>query len=139
MLLISDIHVSLNEDLNNLIPVVAKEVKLDEKLIQSARLYRKSVDARKKDNVHFCISVLADFNVDNGKILKKCKKANEFREEKYTFLKAHSIPQNPPVVVGFGPAGMFAALILAMAGCKPLVLERGDDAATRHQKVQKFV
>ena len=42
------------------------------------------------------------------------------------------------MVVGFGPAGMFAALILAMAGWKPLVLERGEDAASRHEKVQKF-
>ena len=43
-----------------------------------------------------------------------------------------------PVVVGFGPAGMFAALVLAMAGLKPLVLERGEPAEQRHEKVQHF-
>ena len=47
-------------------------------------------------------------------------------------------PEKRPVVVGFGPAGMFAALVLAMAGLKPLVLERGADAATRHEKVEHF-
>ena len=41
-------------------------------------------------------------------------------------------------MVGFGPAGMFCALILAMAGLEPLVLERGEDARTRHEKVNRF-
>ena len=47
-------------------------------------------------------------------------------------------PNNRPVVIGFGPAGMFAALVLALAGLCPLVLERGEDAVTRKQKVDHF-
>ena len=44
----------------------------------------------------------------------------------------------PPVIVGFGPAGMFAALTLARAGYKPIVLERGRDVDRRHADIQKF-
>mgnify|MGYP000424600045 CR=1 FL=1 len=48
------------------------------------------------------------------------------------------ILENRPIVVGFGPAGMFAALVLAKAGLRPLVLERGDPAPLRREKVERF-
>ncbi|MBQ8359429.1 MAG: hypothetical protein IJX37_05915, partial [Oscillospiraceae bacterium] len=74
------------------------------------------------------------------KILKNshCKRASIPADNYYKVPKCDQIPENRPVVVGFGPAGMFAALVLALAGLKPIVLERGEDAVTRHQKVQEF-
>ena len=75
MLLISNINVPLDTDFNNLSGIVAKELKISENLVKSAKLYRKSVDARKKDSVHFCVSVVADILADTTKILKRNKNA----------------------------------------------------------------
>ena len=53
-------------------------------------------------------------------------------------LQLHDNLANRPVIVGFGPCGMFCALVLARAGLKPIVLERGDDVETRSRKVAEF-
>lgn len=81
-----------------------------------------------------------DVTVDGSekKILKQsgCKRASIAPATRYKPPKSAKAPEKRPVVVGFGPGGMFAALILALAGWKPLVLERGEDAASRHAKVE---
>ena len=138
MILINNVNVSLNADFNNLKPIIAKNLKISESSIVSVSLYRKSVDARKKEDVHFCCSFLVDLNCSTDKILKRNKNATLYRENKYEWKKSEITPQFPPVVVGFGPAGMFAALLLARAGLRPIVVERGVDVDTRTKDVEEF-
>jgi uncharacterized FAD-dependent dehydrogenase len=84
------------------------------------------------------VDVAVDGN--EAKILKQsgCKRAALAPADFYRLPKLGVVPEKRPVVVGFGPAGMFAALVLALAGLKPLVLERGEDAQSRHEKVERF-
>ena len=118
----------------------AQALRISASKIRKLTIVRRSVDARKKPDVKIVYTVDVAVDGSENKILKQsgCKRASLATDKYYKVPKCAKTPEHRPVVVGFGPAGMFAALVLAIAGLRPVVLERGDDAATRHEKVQKF-
>ena len=118
----------------------AQMLRISNSKIRSLRIVRRSVDARKKPDIKIIYTIDVAVDGNEKKILRAsgCKRAAIAPVSYYRAPKNISMTGKRPVIVGFGPAGMFAALILAMAGWKPLVLERGEDAASRHEKVQKF-
>ncbi len=118
----------------------AQMLRISNSKIRQLRIVRRSVDARKKPDVKIIYTIDVAVDGNEKKILKQagCKRAAIALFSYYKAPKNIPQPNQRPVVVGFGPAGMFAALILALAGWKPLILERGEDAASRHEKVQKF-
>ena len=125
----------------SLYPAAAKALKIDRKRIQSLEVVRKSIDSRKKEEgVFFVYSV--DVSLDRGEeeLLARQKGPRVQPSEPYRYEppRAARNSQLRPVVVGLGPAGLFAALTLARAGYRPLVLERGRDVDTRTQDVKDF-
>ena len=138
MIILNNVKLSLDTDFDNLIPIAAKQLKVRESDIVSAVLHRKSVDARRKNDVHFCCSIKVKTTQNEQKILKNCKNASVFCEKEYVWERADFTPRNRPVIVGFGPAGIFAALTLARAGLKPLVIERGEAVENRTKTVEAF-
>ena len=140
MIRIRDIPMPPEHDVHQLMFEAAKLLKISTSKIKGYSLVRRSVDARKKPDVRIVYTVDVAVNGNESKILKQsgCKKASVAPVSYYKPPKPIIYEGERPVVVGFGPAGMFAGLVLALAGLKPILLERGEDAQTRHEKVQRF-
>ncbi len=140
-LLITDLKLPLDADEKALYIAAAKTLSLNIEAINNIRVVRLALDARKKNDVRLSYSLLIDLNDgDEAWVIKK-KQPNVLPA--YDIKKEQLItgPKNldaPIVIVGFGPAGMFAAYTLAEYGYKPIVIERGKDIDYRSEDVEKF-
>ncbi len=99
--------------------------------IKEWKIVRESLDARNKKDIRLVYTV--DFECDRK---LKLKEVSEFKYE----LPEQGAEEllHRPVIIGFGPCGMFAALILAEAGYSPLILERGKEMERRTADVDRF-
>ena len=113
--------------------------------IKNWNIVKESLDARDKKNIMWTYSV--DFELDkqiSGTMQQRMKKAGveEAPELKYHVPFAGDAAKKKsctrPVIIGFGPGGIFAALVLAQSGLKPIVLERGQNVDIRTNQVEKF-
>ena len=121
-------------DINDIKSVTAKKLKIKESDIKNFKIAKKSVDARNKDNV--CYVVSTEFSYANEKKLLKIKNVSEAVKYEYIIKKVNT--DKKVIVVGFGPAGMFASLVLARAGIRPLIIERGRVVEKRQTDIERF-
>lgn len=139
MLRIQQIKLSLDEAVDVLPKKIMKKLHISEGELLSYQIFKESIDARKENDIYFTYGV--DCKVKNEeRILKwKMKDVTKTPNVSYHMPKKGSMELvHRPIVVGFGPAGMFSALLLAQLGYHPLILERGECVEKRVESVERF-
>ena len=135
MLRLDNLSMPLSWDMPLLTEAVLRKLRVPADQLISLTLAKKSVDARDKGDVHFVLSV--DVKLKNEDAwLKRMKPGTANRVNPPVLPKLDKPAfSRPPVVVGAGPAGLFAALTLAQSGANPILIERGQPVDKRTQDV----
>lgn len=135
---IEEIQLDLDDNEEILKSKVSKILGLPEKEVLSYTIVKKAIDSRKKHNILFIYSL--DVEVKDTKAIKKWNKKHRARiQEPFIYKEKIANKTNKNIiVVGSGPCGLFATLLLAKAGLNPLLIERGKDVDSRIKDVDKF-
>ncbi len=139
MIIVNNIKLHIDDDKNSALLNAMKLLKINNSDVKNIFLRKISTDARKGD-VKFVCSVAIEL-VDERKEALFLNKSSDIvvkPRTKIEFIKGSEELSLPPVVCGFGPSGIFAALTLARQGFKPIVIEQGSDIDTRQKKVDEF-
>ncbi len=138
MLRIQQIKLPIDHNEDELKAKIASTLKITEDKIKSVEIFRKSVDARKKDNILFIYTVDIELS-EEIKVSKKNPNITEVEPFVYSVdITGEEVISNKPVVIGCGPAGLFCGLLLAEKGYKPIIIERGRKVQDRVNDIEKF-
>ncbi|WP_394126634.1 NAD(P)/FAD-dependent oxidoreductase [Vibrio hepatarius] len=134
MIRLNEIKLPLDHEEEALTAAITKKLGISEDQVISYNVFRRGYDARKKANI-LLIYTLDVFVENEAALLEQFVSDPHVKETpdmEYKFVaKAPENITERPVVIGFGPCGLFAALILAQAGFKPIVVERGKEVRER--------
>ncbi len=142
-IVVRNLRLGLDAAEHDLPDLASKRLKVPSRSIRQWHPVRRSLDARDREDIHFVYHV--ELSLDGGAASERSavRRANNRNvaivrpQRAHNPTPGHRVLEHRPIIVGFGPAGMFAALRLAEYGYQPLVIERGRDVRTRHRDVMK--
>ena len=140
MIKVRQIKIDVKEDSDKLLKEkLLKKLNIENKHLIDYKIVKKSIDARDKSRVYYVYEL--NVNLDNEDIVLKKNNSDICKtiEEKYESpISGSEELVERPIIVGSGPSGLFAALLLAENGYKPIVIERGEQIEERVKSVETF-
>lgn len=131
---VNNIKLNINKSNDDAIALAIKTARVVN--VHNAYIAKKSIDARKKPDLKYIYSVIIEADSFNSKD-KSITVLKQKPEYKYSITGSEISPYRP-VIIGFGPAGMFLAYLLSINGFKPIVIERGSMVDKRTKDVESF-
>ena len=136
MLRINNIKTKVKHTKGDIRKEISKILNIDMKEVPEFKISSQSIDARNKSNIMFVYSV--DIELENESSFYNYKNVRKIDEYNYSVEKITNTKAKRPIVIGSGPSGIFATLILAEAGLKPILIERGKSVDDRMKDVDTF-
>ncbi len=137
-------QIKIREDINEeeIFNLICKKYNIDKSIIISWNIFKKSIDARDKKDIHYSYSIDIEVEIEKELIIfnriKNKKNVEVIAKKEIKQIEVRRKSKIRPVIVGAGPAGLFAALILVQNGIKPIIIEQGKKVEDRKKDVNEF-
>lgn len=141
MIQLNQLKIPVSDTETDIVPYIAKKLKIKNSEIVSYNILKRSVDARKKPDLFYVYSVAVDVGNLENKLLQKFSKDNQIhihKPQNYIIANERVKSDKRPIVIGAGPAGLFAGYILALHGLNPIIFERGKRVEERTEDIIRF-
>lgn len=140
MLIINQLKVSINNDTYDLTNAISKKLRINIDNIINYKTIKRSIDARKKNDIYFVYRIYVEIKNESTTLLKNIVNVELYKEVNED-LKSDNIKYDKNkniAIIGFGPAGMFSALHFKESGIKVTVFERGEKVEDRIKSIRIF-
>lgn len=137
MIRINNIKIAKNLSNEEIYKTTIKKYQIKEKDILEYHISKKSIDARKKNDIHYIYAI--DMKIKNEDLyIKKHKNISKIKDFQTPSIDVKLSSKISPIIVGAGPAGLFSALTFIENGIKPIVIEQGECVENRKKTVDTF-
>ena len=134
---VSQIHMPVSHNTKEVLYKAVKAAGVPSDSVVSSRIVRRSIDARKKNQVHYTYRV--ELTIPANQRYARSRNISLSDDVLFDPVIPHARAfDHPPVIAGMGPAGLFAGYLLALNGCSPVLLERGKPVEERIRDVKQF-